>query len=189
LNSYVYVYEDPRTAEVKYIGKGVGNRDKKHLKESHNQRLHRLIKKCQKHQIEIAPRRICTGLSPAAAKAVETFWIKVFDAGCEIFNVDKCNTLPFEPWNKGKKTNQITWMKGKKHKPESIIKMSQSKKGHSAWNKGQTLQKESIEKRTETRLERYGKYGRPMSEEGKLSIVKSWEKRRQLYGPTGRKSK
>ena len=36
----------------------------------------------------------------------------------------------------GFKKGQISFMKGKKHKPESIEKMKQSHKGQNAWNKG-----------------------------------------------------
>jgi hypothetical protein len=128
---------------------------------------------------------MCTGLSPAAAKAVETFWIKVFDAGSTLFNVDKCNNLPFEPWNKGTRGKQTSPWKGKKLPAEICAKISATKMGKPG-QKGRKNSPESFAKMVETR-NKDGKFSFTMSNEGRERIRKSWETRRQKYGANGRR--
>jgi hypothetical protein len=40
------------------------------------------------------------------------------------------------PWNKGKKLPYTPWIKGKKHSPETLLKMGLAHKGQRAWNRG-----------------------------------------------------
>lgn len=47
------------------------------------------------------------------------------------------------------KKGQIAPMKGKKHRPESLLKMSKAHKGQVAWNKGKHPSKEAIKKQKE----------------------------------------
>lgn len=42
---YVYLYRDPRTREVRYVGKGKGGRSEKHLVDSHNAGLNAWVEK------------------------------------------------------------------------------------------------------------------------------------------------
>lgn len=174
--SYVYLYEDPKTQLPRYVGKGQKRRMFTHLDGSHNNRLNNTIKKRLREGFEVRPKVICSGLSSKAACAVEIFWIAVLgreDLGTgPLFNRTAGGDGAAGVVGK----TQVSWNKGKKTGPNLKLQ-------------GVPLAKEAIAKRTESRrLNNGGRYCKPMTEAGKANIKSSWDKRRELYGPTGRKS-
>ncbi|MBC9718029.1 GIY-YIG nuclease family protein [Streptomyces sp. TRM66268-LWL] len=75
---YVYIYRDPETREVRYIGKGVRNRVEKHLDESHNPELAAWIERLRKRRVApLVEHFPCASEKEAYAvegALISTFW-------------------------------------------------------------------------------------------------------------------
>jgi hypothetical protein len=75
---YVYLYRDPRSREVRYIGKGVRNRVEKHLTDSHNPGLAAWIEQLRKRgEAPIIEHFPCADEAQAFAvegALISTFW-------------------------------------------------------------------------------------------------------------------
>ena len=174
--NYVYLYEDPKTGVPRYVGKGKNTRCNAHLKQSHNNRLHNMIQKRLREGFDVKPSFIVSGLTPYAACALEIFWIAVLGR-------DKKKAGPlFNATDGGDGAagvvgkTQAAWNKGVSTGPNLKLR-------------GKKLSAEAIAKRTETRrLRGNGRYSPNLSDEARQNIKTSWDKRRELYGPSGRKS-
>lgn len=68
---FVYIYSNPKTDEPCYVGKGQRNRDKAHLRGSHNKRLNKLIQEMRIDGYEPRIMRIADGLTCGEARTLE----------------------------------------------------------------------------------------------------------------------
>lgn len=88
---YVYIYRDPHTREVRYIGKGIRKRVEKHLEDSHNPELAAWIERLRKrHVAPIVEHFPCADEGQAYAvegALISTFWTNPAGSnGAGIFN-------------------------------------------------------------------------------------------------------
>lgn len=104
---YTYIYVDPKTNVIRYVGKGRGNRSHVHLRKSTNSRLHNMIKKRVSEGYEIKP-FLYYHKNDNDSIEKEKFWIKLFgreDLGTgTLFNHTDGGDVgvPGNNWNKGK---------------------------------------------------------------------------------------
>lgn len=150
---YIYFHINPLKNEIFYVGKGSGKRA--YCKRRRNKHWNNIVSKYG-YIIDIVE----TGLTEQLAFDREIYYIKKIGRD-NLTNMTNGGEGG-EPWNKGKKgiyteeqlstmrvkkrsftdeekisrskdmIGKNTWMKGKKHKEETINKM----KGRTAWNKG-----------------------------------------------------
>lgn len=76
MKQYTYLYEDPKTGVLRYVGKGDAHRPASHLKKSSNRQLHNLLQKRISEGYNPRPILI-EAATPQSSAAMEIFWIAV----------------------------------------------------------------------------------------------------------------
>lgn len=72
-----YLWEDPKSFEIRYVGKGERERAFAHINRSHNPQLGRMLKKREREGFKLIPYLI-SAKNEKSAFMLERFWIKVF---------------------------------------------------------------------------------------------------------------
>jgi len=177
--SYIYLYCDPKTGIERYVGFGKKSRAWSHLRGSHNRRLDNMLKKRIREGFDPQPIILLDGLSELSAKAIEIFWIAT------IGRDDKQKGSLFNATDGGDgqsgviKGGWTSWKKGLKVGPNAKLR-------------GQKLSPDHVEKRTQSRRDKYnGNYRSEMSDEARAALSEktrlSWIARREKYGANGRR--
>lgn len=137
---YVYAYIDPATGEPFYVGKGRGKRVRTHLQPCHvaknlpmYNRLRRMLEVGQPPQIRL----VATGLSESESLTWETFFILALGRLCDRSGPLMNLTIGGEG------------LSGRKHSPETKVKMSLAAKGRVISKEARVKMSEAAKNRTE----------------------------------------